>query len=232
MENCMKKYLDKDYNPRDHIYNFLRYWQKGDNKPKGDKWRKENELDCLYYDGVKEQLLGDTIVPMWALVRMVASYISGKRISKKMIEELIKGNSSSEEYFPKNNELVQALEELAILAEQRQNYMLLKCRAMNRRGEMQLPATLYNCFCNEKGIPNRFLREYFNNDENSVVKWIERERLECAFINKNVSVDNIIKIENVNINTSVTRSRNPKLIKAVIEYSKRILEEREKALNE
>lgn len=69
MENMMKVYLGNDYSG-DYLKNFCLYWLKGmacrpswenteESRAAYDTWRKENDLDCLYYGG---DLKADTLM--------------------------------------------------------------------------------------------------------------------------------------------------------------------------
>lgn len=230
MINKMKEYLKSEYDNDNHIKNFLIYWGKN-SIGKGDKWRIKNDLDCLYLSSEEketEQILkADTIVPMWAPIKMVAMYNSGcKQIVKDKCGELLKDYNK---YFI-DNDITKKLEKLAQLAEKRCNYMKLPTREMNRRGEMQLPATLYHCF--EDGKFSKYFDDNFTEKE-----WIKEQRLECAFYEK--EIDGIPIIERHNIKkiyeglspvVSVTKSTKGELIDALLDYSIELLEAREKIL--
>ena len=52
--NMMKQYLGNEYS-ENHLRNFCLYWMKAAGG-RGDEWRKENDLDCLYFDEVPATL--------------------------------------------------------------------------------------------------------------------------------------------------------------------------------
>lgn len=55
----MKKYIgESNYSETNHVRNFCLYWIKA-SKGSGDEWRKENDLDCLYFNG---DLRADTLI--------------------------------------------------------------------------------------------------------------------------------------------------------------------------
>ena len=74
MMNMMKEYLKKDYSDN-HLRNFCLYWLKGTGGH-GDEWRKDNDLDCLYFGG---DLRADTLMSAWTPVKWVADYINKEK---------------------------------------------------------------------------------------------------------------------------------------------------------
>lgn len=204
MENMMKKYIGaENYSYTNHIKNFCLYWLKA-SKGSGDEWRKENDLDCLYFNG---DLRADTLMSAWTPIKWVADFLNkdkGKKFYKHLKNEanpcrdleLLYENCDM--YMPRNHELVYLLEEFLTLAEQRCNYILLPDRRMNcDRYHMNIdgkevwlydsvPATLYHVF-NEKT-----LGKYFT--DISPEAWIKREHLTVGFVNSITRQDKIIKM--------------------------------------
>lgn len=204
MENMMRKYIGyENYSYTNHVRNFCLYWIKA-SKGCGDEWRKENDLDCLYFNG---DLRADTLMSAWTPVKWVADYLN-KDKHKKFYKRL--KNSSNpckdlellaencDKYLPPAHPLVVLLEEFLTLAEKRCNYILLPDRNMNcERYHMDIdgkeiwlydsvPATLYHVF-NEKT-----LGRYFT--DISPETWIKREHLSMGFINNIIAQDKIISM--------------------------------------
>ncbi|MBR1797629.1 MAG: hypothetical protein IJ757_06445 [Clostridiales bacterium] len=202
MKNMMKTYLGKDYSDN-HLRNFCLYWLKGmsckpawEDDSKGrravyDTWRKDNDLDCLYFDG---DLKADTLMSAWTIIKWVAEFINreeGRKFTKceadlKLLADV------PDTYLPPEYELVQLLYKFLELAELPCNYILLPDRNMNadrycfRRSAKfrmlydQVPATLWHVFEKET-LGMYFLDATGEVDEEKVVAWILREKLEMGF---------------------------------------------------
>ena len=69
--NMMKQYLGNEYS-ENHLRNFCLYWMKAAGG-RGDEWRKENDLDCLYFDG---DLRADTLMSAWTPIKWVADSLN------------------------------------------------------------------------------------------------------------------------------------------------------------
>ena len=151
MKNIMKEYLGNDYSDN-HLKNFCLYWMKGrETKPKWDgteewkarfdEWRKQNDLDCLYFNG---DLRADTLMRAWTPISWVANYLN-REYGIKFCKELSNDTNyylrllaeDRDAYLPPKHELVLLLDRFLELAELRCNYILLPDRAMNR--------ARYNC---------------------------------------------------------------------------------------
>lgn len=190
-ENKMKTYLGERYT-ENHLHNFLRYWMKA-SEGNGDDWRRENDLDCLYFDG---DLRADTLMSAWTPVKWVADCLNrayGKKFHKKSADatdphhDLKLLLEDTDAWLPPKHELVLLLQEFLELAEQRCNYILLPDRDMNpdryriekNNGEElwlfdEVPATLYHIFMGD--TLGKYFEDFFD-----AVHWVEREHLEIGF---------------------------------------------------
>lgn len=200
----MRKYIGaENYSYTNHIKNFCLYWIKASNGC-GDEWRKENDLDCLYYNG---DLRADTLMSAWTPIKWVADLLNkdkGKKFYKHLkntanpCSDLKLLYENCDLYLPKSHSLVYLLEEFLTLAEQSCNYILLPDRRMNcDRYHMNIdgeevwlydsvPATLYHVF-NDKT-----LGKYFT--DISPETWIKREHLTMGFRNNIIARENIISM--------------------------------------
>lgn len=228
MENMMQVYLGDQYNDENHILNWLKYWLKGDCKTQYknyEEWRIKNDLDCLYFAQDANALYADTIISIWQILTMVLN-CQGYGIFKKNSNDIKRLISIIEEdsSFLKHK-LTKKLNNLACQAEKRYNYMLLPNRKMQIRGFLyadQLPATLYQCLV-EGGCFESFFQEL------SPQEWILREHLECAFIDKHISLNTIIPIADGFIaKRCIKRTTRQELIMAMLDYSITFLSERKK----
>lgn len=245
MKNKMKSYLGKAYSENDHICNFLKYWIKGipgmpdynTDRESYDNWRKDNDLDCLYFDG---ELNADTLMSVWTPLSWVLNYLnkdSGEKFYKysKYHEDtcfyLKKLVAEQDKYLPKNNELVQLLERFAELAELRCNFILLPDEKMNADrysvmidGERiwlcdQVPATLYHVF-EKNSLGKHFLNECGEVDKEKVSAWIIREHLEHGY-DGDIEQKNVIPlITGINPNVAVW----PKTEKEIAEALKYMID--------
>ena len=195
MKNMMKEYLGNEYS-ENHLRNFCLYWMKAADG-RGDEWRAENDLDCLYFEG---DMRADTLMSAWTPIKWVADCINSKKGVK-----FYKQNRSSDpnrdlrllaedtdKYLPQEHRLVKLLNRFLILAEQRCNFIMLPDRKMNParyriniRGEKvwlcdEVPATLSHIF-DKDSLGRFFLDKNGNVDERSVTEWIKREHLEMGF---------------------------------------------------
>ena len=219
MENKMKSYLGKAYSDNNHISNFFEYWIKGirsmpdydTDRENYNSWRKDNDLDCLYFDG---DLNADTLMSVWTPLSWVLNYLnedSGEKFYKQARDHedrcfyLNKLVAEQDKYLPKNNELVQLLERFAELAELRCNYILLPDEKMNADrysvmidGERvwlydQVPATLYHIF-EKKSLGKYFLNESGEVDKGKVSEWIWNEHLEHGFYGEIIEQEHVIPL--------------------------------------
>ncbi len=195
MKNMMKEYLGNEYS-ENHLRNFCRYWMKAADG-RGDEWRAENDLDCLYFDG---DMRADTLMSAWTPIKWVADCINSKDGLK-----FYKQNRSSDpnrdlrllaektdKYLPPEHRLVKLLNRFLILAEQRCNFIMLPDRKMNqarykikiKNREVwlcdEVPATLSHVF-DRDSLGRFFLDERGEVSKEFVKRWIEREHLEMGF---------------------------------------------------
>lgn len=200
----MEKYLGDIYNPDNHIWNFLNYW----NQQGGPRYK--NDLDCMYLmegkeetkENIAEALYADTIFSVWTIMRFVLECLHKEKQVKFVkygrsdtpninVKKLLK-DEYFYEYFPMNSSLVKALNEFAELAETRANTMRLKNRKMQYRYASfwdQMPPTIYNCF----NVEGSRYSKYFDGDDD-VINWIKKEKLVFFFRNEEVCIENIIPI--------------------------------------
>ena len=206
MMNMMKEYLKKDYSDN-HLRNFCLYWLKGADG-RGDEWRKDNDLDCLYFGG---DLRADTLMSAWTPVKWVADYINkekGIRFYKnskygddphrdiKIVAE------EGEKYLPSDHKLVKLLNAFLELAELRCNYILLPDRKMNCdrykdyiNGKAvwlydEVPATLSHIF-DKNSLGRYFIGADGEVDNERVTEWVLREHLEMGFADNEISAGSV-----------------------------------------
>lgn len=156
-------------------------------KEKHDKYRAENDLDCVLQKG---NLNADTIFSLWlplrfALVR-INNYRGLKKVTgvkldktKEFLERLLV-DRNLEKLLPLENRTTRLLSELFVYGQQIENTMLFPdgCRWMQKRGKKPyydyMPYFLYECF--EGGdFSSAFM------DDEDLRTWIEREDLGCFF---------------------------------------------------
>ena len=241
MENKMKTYLKTDYRENNHIQNFCLYWMKASDG-EGDEWRKENDLDCMYYKG---DLRADTLISVWTPMRMVLDYFNkdkgmvfrkratGEGDINKYLKMIV---SDTTRYLPANHILTSLLNELLMWAEKPCNYILLPYEEMNcnrysinNNGETLwlydfVPCTMYHIFDHET------LGRYFDG-ECAAKEWILREKLQCAFYNNEISIDKIIPMTK---GMNISRPRllaTEKEIKEMLCYMIDLLKRRNLLLN-
>lgn len=208
MKNMMKEYLGKEYSDN-HLRNFCLYWMKYGNGS-GDEWRKNHDLDCLYFNG---DLRADTLMSAWTPIKWVAEFIAmnGKDKFYKRAQtgdpyyDLKLLADRGEEYLPPEHVLVKMLNRFLELAEQRCNYILLPARNMNperyksfiRGTEVwlldEVPATLSNVF-DRKSLGRYFLNDDWQVDKEAVIRWIKREHLEMGFEWGEIDPDHVIPL--------------------------------------
>lgn len=173
-----------------YIEEHIQYWIDYDGT--SEKYRKENDLDCILSNG---NLNADTIITLWLPLRYVLDlegsekWIKAKakenkkmklKTNKKFIKELKEDLNS----FIPNKELRLKLEKLFELGRSKANVMILPYRKWNSlRGKAPyydyLPHFLYDLLKTEDEL---FLRAIYN--------WINREKLTVFF-------DGDIKKENI-----------------------------------
>ena len=246
----MKAYLGNDYS-NNHVKNFCRYWLKGmacrpaweDSKEAHaayDTWRKENDLDCLYFDG---DLCADTLMSAWTIIKWVAEFINrdkGRKFTKCEADLKLLADDP-DAYLPPENSLVQLLYKFLKLAELRCNYILLPDRNMNtdrycfRRSAKfrmlydQVPATLWHVFEKET-LGMYFLDANGEVDEEAVTAWVMRERLEMGFRKGIIKQSEVIPLAETISPRSGRRLTTEDEIRQALTYMIRILEMRKAAL--
>ena len=250
MENMMKVYLGNDYSD-DYLKNFCLYWLKGmacrpswenteESRAAYDTWRKENDLDCLYYGG---DLKADTLMSAWTPISWVLNLLNkGKgKVFYKTKADIRLLMENIDKYLPRDNELVRLLYRFLELAEQPCNYILLPDRKMNtdrycfRRSAKfrmlydQVPATLWHVFEKET-LGMYFLDENGEVDEEAVAAWILRERLEIGFKNKVVKQSEVLPLVEGLEPCDAKRFTTADEIKQALTYMIRFLEMRKAAV--
>lgn len=251
MKNMMKTYLGNDYS-KNHLRNFCLYWLKGmackpawedtdEAREAFDKWRKENDMDCLYFDG---DLRADTLMSAWTIIKWVAEYLNKENGRKftKCEKDLTLLAEDRDAYLPPAHELVKLLDRFLELAELPCNYILLPDRKMNndrycfRRSARfrmfydQVPATLWHVFEKET-LGTYFLDENGEVDEESVTNWIRREKLEMGFRKKVLKQSEVIPLaKEISPRRGKMLTKESELREALT-YMIRFLEQRRRALN-
>lgn len=206
MNNMMKEYLKNEYSDN-YLRNFCLYWMKAYGGS-GDEWRRENDLDCLYFDG---DLRADTLMSAWTPIKWVADLLNKekgirfrkyRKDSDDPFSDLRMLSDDSEQYMPMNHKLVKLLYEFLALAEQRCNFILLPNRKMNCarykdyiNGEGvwlydEVPATLSHLF-DKNSLGRYFLGSDNKVDIMCVTAWIALEHLEMGFENNEIAPENV-----------------------------------------
>lgn len=208
--NMMKNYLGRAYT-NNYLRNFCLYWMKAESRrPKWEntaeglaayvEWRSQNDMDCLYFNG---DLKADTLMSAWTPIKWVLNYF-GISMAKNE-SDLTELAENRDLYLPPNHELVKLLDMFLEYAEQRGNYILLPCSAMNRErynvkihGETvklydEVPATLFHVF-EKDSLGKYFLKENGELDNEKVVDWIETEKLHFGFKDNTISQDNVVPL--------------------------------------
>ena len=250
MKNMMKSYLGDDYSSN-HLRNFCLYWLKGMAcKPEWedteechaafDRWRRENDLDCLYFDG---DLCADTLMSAWTLIKWVAEYLNMEYGIKfaKCEKDLKLLAQDRDAYLPAKDELVMLLDRFLELAERRCNYILLPDRCMNkdryefRRSGIctkffdQVPATLWHVFYKET-LGRYFLDEKGEVDVRKVEDWISKEKLQMGFANGVISRENVIPLTSTAKPYYGKRLKTRSELEEALNYMISFLEQREKGI--
>lgn len=244
MKNMMKEYLGNDYSSN-HLRNFCLYWIKAfeckASYPSEDEWRRENDLDCLYFDG---DLKADTLMSAWTPIKWVAnclnrdigiSFCKTSRIHSDPYHDLKLLAEDGDSYLPSDHELVKLLNRFLELAELRCNFILLPKREMNpdRYRIMigcttvwlcdEVPATLAHLFDPES------LGKYFP-DREAVDRWIRREHLEMGFADGKIDLYHVRPlIKGHDPYTPLWLEKEEEIAQA-LEYMIEFLEERMKIL--
>ena len=247
MKKMMKEYIGKEYTSN-HLKNFCLYWMKAA-KGKGDEWRKENDLDCLYFDG---DLLADTLMSAWTPIKWVVDYLNKERNMKfykraadhedpdhylKLLAE------DCDAFLPPKHELVQLLNRFLALAEERCNFILLPDRNMNPARYKsiicgkevwlcdEVPATLFHIF-EKNSLGKYFLNQNGEVDTEMVTSWIEREHLEMGFEKCVIGQENILPFIS-NLNPGIAKwLTEENEIKEALNYMIRFLKDRQQKLSE
>lgn len=209
MKNMMKEYLRDEYT-ENYLKNFCLYWIKA-SQGSGDEWRKNNDLDCLYFDG---DLRADTLMSAWTPLKWVVDCLNRKNGFKIYKEAKYKKDplyyikllvEEGDEYLPPEHELVILLNRFLELAEKRCNYFLLEDRRMNParyrifiNGEKvylfdEVPAMLNHIF-NKDSLGRFFLDKDGKVDESFVVSWIKREHLEMGFEKGKIEQEKVVPL--------------------------------------
>lgn len=224
INNKMEEYLGEQYSKNNHLLNWINYWIKNNNRNHSEKWRLENDLDCLYLGDLR----ADTIVSMYSIFSRVARCINGNNICINKTNELLSKMSSKNnlnQVLPPEDSLVKSLQELAFLAELECNYMLLPNRQMQKRGFYyadEMPPTLYQCFDSGKFA-------CFFNSFDELEQWVCEQRLKILFINGEIKKENIIPItKEFPTHKSMKRTKRRDLLHDLIKYDIKLLQERSK----
>lgn len=242
MKNMMKKYIgESNYSETNHVRNFCLYWIKA-SKGSGDEWRKENDLDCLYFNG---DLRADTLISAWTPIKWVADFLNidkGKKFYKRLknannpCSDLELLAEETDLYLPANHPMVKMLERFLVLAEQRCNYILLPDRKMNcDRYHMNIdgeevwlydsvPATLYHVF------NDNTMGKYFKDINPNM--WINREHLVSGFFNGVIDQKNIIPMPGYDGEGGAKWLDNERDICNALDYMRGLLQRRESTLSE
>ena len=250
MENMMKIYLGNDYS-NDYLKNFCLYWLKGletkpewENTARGrrifDAWRRANDLDCLYYNG---DLRADTLMSAWTPISWVVNLLNkGKgKVFGKTEAEIRLLMENTDEYLPRDNELVRLLYRFLELAELPCNYILLPDRRMNNdRYSMtvnfetlklydEVPAMLWHVF-EQETLGRYFLDEDGYIDDEAAASWIRREKLQMGFRNKVVKQSEVLPLVEDLEPCDAKRFTTADEIKQAFVYMIRFLEMRSAAI--
>ena len=250
MENMMKVYLGNDYSD-DYLKNFCLYWLKGmacrpswenteESRAAYDTWRKENDLDCLYYGG---DLKADTLMSAWTPISWVVNLLNkGKgKVFYKTKADIRLLMENIDKYLPGDNELVRLLYRFLELAELPCNYILLPDRNMNtdrycfRRSAKfrmlydQVPATLWHVFEKET-LGMYFLDGKGEVDEVAVTAWILCEKLEMGFRKGIIKQSEVIPLTKTVSPQSGKRLTTEDEIRQALQYMIRFLNQRDRAL--
>ncbi|MGE9993615.1 hypothetical protein ACQRBK_01040 [Peptoniphilaceae bacterium SGI.137] len=258
LKNMMKEYLGRDYSDN-YLRNFCIYWMKGrESLPAKEctkegggrfrKWRQNNDLDCLYFDG---DLRADTLMSAWTPIKWVADCVNKEKGMKfykssdnnpnyylKLLAE------NRDKYLPPKHELVLLLDRFLELAELRCNYILLPDSKMNAarykcivNGKIvmlydEVPGMLYHIYQKES-LGRFFLDKNGNLDCQKIETWILAEHLCMGF--KNNDIHSRKENSNVPEILPLTRTLHPAKgrwltkhseIKEALQYMIRFLEQR------
>lgn len=223
------EYLGNEYKEDNHLLNWVMYWRKGENtKNKSDKWRLENDLDCIYLGALE----ADTIISVFQILKRLIIILNPdiKLGTKKEVVEMLIDRDNFERLLPQENSLVKQLEILAYKAELRPNFMRLPVggRGMQKRGISygdEMAPTLYQCF------DNGAYSKYFNYDNEKVEKWVSEEKLEMLFANNSIDRNHIRPmIEGYSPKQSFKKTTKRENLLKLIEYSIEFLDERAKVI--
>lgn len=174
----------------------------GKDREKHDKFRSENDLDCILRGG---DLHADTVFSLWtplrlAIVRLndgdydrIKAITKTEQIQKNVgfLERLLV-DENLEKLLPEDNETTKLLSELFDYGQQGENTMLLPDRRLNsKRSGLPfydyMPYFLYECFSGGK-----FSKAF--KDDDDLAGWIIREKLECFFKDDRIEKENIIDL--------------------------------------
>ncbi|MCR5589902.1 MAG: hypothetical protein K6F73_00040 [Lachnospiraceae bacterium] len=244
MKNMLRDYLGDKYSSN-HLRNFCLYWIKAfeckASYPSEDEWRRENDMDCLYFDG---DLKADTLMSAWTPIKWVAncinrdigiSFCKTSRIHSDPYHDLKLLAKDGDSYLPPDHELVKLLNRFLELAEQRCNFILLPEREMNPDRYRilignttvwlcdEVPATLAHVFDSES------LGKYFP-DKESVIKWIRREHLEMGFADGKIDLYHVLPLINGHDPYTPLWPKKENEIAQALEYMIDFLEKRMKIL--
>ena len=252
MENKMNEYLGDEYNYRTPVKNYLKYVLKGlktkpawENTAEGrkrfDAWRKENDLDCIYFGG---DLNADTLISAWTPTKWVLDLLNEEKFRKPAtwddpnrsgFEELL---ANTDKYLPPEHDLVKRLNYLLYLTEKKCNYIILPKREMNRArysmnvngGKLELfdevPAMLWHVFDPET-LGSFFANEDGSFDEAKVVSWIREEHLTMGFEHGIVAQDKVRPLIHGLAPKDAKWLKDEDEIRHALDYMNRFLEQRE-----
>ncbi len=206
MRNMMKEYLGDGYS-NNYVRNFCLYWIKA-SQGSSSKWRKKNDLDCLYYNG---DLRADTLMSAWTPVKWVADllnketgkvFIKHRKDCDDPLHDLKLLAEDTDAYLPPKHKLVIQLNEFLKLAEQAGNYILLPDNRMNcSRYRIfingrdvwlfdEVPATLAHLF-DKDSLGRYFPDENGNVDLKNLKEWLIQEKLTFGFEDGIIDKDHI-----------------------------------------
>lgn len=250
MDNKMKQYLGEAYT-ENHLRNFCLYWMKGregrDNYANWDDWRRENDLDCMYFNG---DMRADTLMSAWTPIKWVADFLNqeiGMKFYKNGNQELGEDYflkllaQERDVYLPPNHELVQLLDRFLALAEERCNFLLLPDRRMNAEryqcivcGEKvaffdEVPATLYHIFERES-LGKYFLDESGEVDSEKVEQWVKREHLDMGYEEGHIDRNHVLPLTKSLLPGEAKMFTTEEEIREALEYMIHFLEERKQVL--
>lgn len=247
MNNMMKQYLGDEYS-ENRVRNFCLYWMKA-SKGSGDEWRRENDLDCLYFDG---DLRADTLMSAWTPIKWVAEIVNreyGFKFCKRAADHEDPDHylkllaEDTDAYLPPGHKMVRMLNRFLKLAEKRCNYILLPDRAMNTsryrsviRGKDvwmydEVPVTLAHLY-DKDSLGRFFLGTNGEVDTKLVRDWVLREHLEPGFFNGRINRSDVTPYMPWKDPYEAIRPESEYDLYWILEYMIDFLEARQKLIEE